>query len=57
MLYHQIGTSEVIDTRRSLRIVHRIGHVSHQGHVFTELDHLADRKRATEDAHIEVHTT
>ena len=55
MLYNEIGAGEMVDARWSLRIVHGIRHVAHQGHVLANLDHLANRERSTQDAHVQMH--
>ena len=55
MIDDQIGSSEVIDSRRAFGIVHRVGHVAHQGDIFSELYHLANAKGSSENAHVEVH--
>ena len=57
MLYDEIGTGEMVDTRWSLRVVHGIRHVPHQGHVLANLDHLANRERSTQHTHVEMHAT
>lgn len=56
MLNDQVSSSEVTDERRHSRVVHRVGHVAHEKDIFPEADHLPDRERPTEHAHIGMDT-
>ena len=51
----EVGAGEVVNARRTVRVVHGVRHVPHEGHVFSEVDLLTDGERSAQHAHIEVH--
>ena len=55
VLDDEVGSGEVIDSRWTFGIVHRIGHVAHERDVLSELHHLAYAEWPPENAHVEVH--
>ena len=55
MLEDQIVPRVVIHVRRVARVVHRVGHVSHQHDVLALIDHLANAERTAKHAHVRMH--
>jgi hypothetical protein len=52
----QVGSREMIDPRWHLWVIHGVRHVPHQGHLFTNFDHLTNPEGSPEHAHVEVHS-
>ena len=55
MFDDQLGPFKMTHAGRTLRIIHRIGHVAHEKHVLTDADHLTDGEGPAENAHVRVH--
>ena len=54
MLDNQVGSAVVLDERRLLRVVHRIGQIPHEHHAFSVFGQLPQSEGPAEDAHVGV---
>jgi hypothetical protein len=46
----------VTDMRPAAGVVHAVGEVAHQGHLFAVFGHLAQAEWAASDTHVHMHT-
>ena len=53
---NEVSAREMVHSWRSLGIIHGVRHITHQSHVFANLDHLPDPKWPPQNAHVEMHS-
>ena len=54
VLDHQLGAGAVRDPRALAGVVHRVGQVAHEQNVLALADHLTNRKRPAQHAHVQM---